>query len=438
MSKPARHALTHPLVMDAANAAHAPLRVRRRREGRFRWYGKLAITISLLFLAALFLSLISRGYGAFWQTHLLLDVTLQEQVIDPDGTRDVATLNRAPYRSLVHQSLGELFPEAQSLKEKRLLYTLLSREASLQIKEMVVANPTLIGTVQPVWLLASSVVDMAHKGRISQEVPEERRQFRDQSFAWLQALKDEGRVQLRWNTRLWERGDSRSPERAGLLGGMMGSFFIIIICLIGCFPIGVGAAIYLQEFAPKNRLTDIIELNINNLAAVPSIVYGLLGLSVFLQVMELPRSSALVGGLTLSLLVLPTMIIATRQALAAVPPSVREAARGIGASPMQVVMHHVVPLSLPGIFTGTILSIARALGETAPLLMIGMVAFVADVPSGITHPTTALPVQVYLWSDSPELGFGEKTSAAILVLLTMLVTANALAIWLRKKYEIKW
>jgi phosphate transport system permease protein len=262
--------------------------------------------------------------------------------------------------------------------------------------------------------------------------------FDAEKAGWLQTLEDQGRIISGFNTNLFTQGDSREPESAGIKGALIGSLFTILVTLLVSLPIGVASALYLEEFAPKNKLTDLIEVNINNLAAVPSIIFGLLGLAVFLNGFGLPRSTAIVGGLVLALLVLPTIIIAARAAIRSVPPSIKEAALGVGASHQQAVFHHVLPLAVPGILTGTILAVARALGETAPLLMIGMIAFIADVPGGMADPTTVLPVQVYLWSDLPEEAFKSMTAAAILVLLVVLFGINALAIYLRNKFERRW
>jgi phosphate transport system permease protein len=260
----------------------------------------------------------------------------------------------------------------------------------------------------------------------------------DREIAWIDALERRERVRSSFALRFFTSGDSREPELAGIWGAVVGSFLTLLVTLAIAFPLGVSAAVYLEEFAPHNRLTDLIEVNINNLAAVPSIVFGLLGLAVYLNAFGLPRSAPLVGGLTLALMTLPTIIITARVAIEAVPPSIREAARGIGASPLQVVGHHVLPLAMPGILTGTIIGMARALGETAPLLMIGMVAFIVDVPAGFTDAATALPVQIFLWADSPERAFVEKTAGAILVLLGFLIAMNGSAIWLRRRFERRW
>jgi phosphate transport system permease protein len=279
---------------------------------------------------------------------------------------------------------------------------------------------------------------MLVKGHIDRTRPESERRVDDQTLGWVERLEEGGRVQKRLNTVFFTHGTSREPELAGIAGALMGSFYTLLLTLLFSFPIGVGAALYLEEFAPKNRWTDLIEVNINNLAAVPSIVFGLLGLAVFIGVFGVPRSTPLVAALVLTLMTLPTIIIASRAALKSVPPSIREAALGVGASPLQTQLHHVLPLAMPGMLTGTIIGMAQALGETAPLLMIGMIAFIVDIPSGFTSPATVLPVQIFLWADSPERAFVERTSAAILVLLGFLILMNLTAVMLRRKFERRW
>ena len=359
-------------------------------------------------------------------------------MIDPDGTGDPAVLRGANYRAVASRALQERFPDVSGRSDKRRLGRILSSGAALTLREMVLADPSVIGTTQSVWVKASTDVDSFLKGEMPRELPETERRLKDKEVAWVDALTADGAVETRFDADFFTSGDSREPELAGIWGAVVGSFLTLIVTLVLSFPIGVLAAVYLEEFAPKNRLTDLIEININNLAAVPSIVFGLLGLAVFLNFFGLPRSAPLVGGMVLALMTLPTLIIAARAALKAVPPSVREAALGVGASKMQVMLHHVVPLAMPGILTGTIIGMAQALGETAPLLMIGMVAFIVDVPGGFTDAATVLPVQIYLWADSPERAFTAKTSAAILALLAFLIVMNALAVLLRKRFERRW
>jgi phosphate transport system permease protein len=287
------------------------------------------------------------------------------------------------------------------------------------------------------WLRAHAEAGSYLKGQVAVDSPESDRRVKDQQVAWLDRLKEEGRTESRFNTTFFTEGDSREPELAGIRAALYGSFFTLLVTFFLAFPVGVFAAVYLEEFAPRNRLTDLIEININNLAAVPSIVFGLLGLAVFINFFDLPRSAPLVGGIVLSLMTLPTIIITSRAAIQAVSPSIREAALGVGASKLQTVFHHVLPVAMPGIMTGSIIGMAQALGESAPLLMIGMVAFIMDVPGGITDPSTVLPVQIFLWADSPERGFTEKTSAAIMVLMGFLILMNALAVFLRRRFESK-
>lgn len=294
------------------------------------------------------------------------------------------------------------------------------------------------GVAEPVIPMAREVSASNAWGLYVTDLPENARKVSDNQIVWIETLKSEGKVDQVFNTRFFTAGDSREPELAGILGAAIGSFWTMLVTFILAFPIGVSAAIYLEEFAPKNRLTDFIEVNINNLAAVPSIVFGLLGLSLFLGVFGVPRSAPIAGGLVLALMTLPTIIIASRAAIRAVPPSIRDAAVGLGASPLQASFHHVLPLAMPGILTGTIIGMAQALGETAPLIMIGMVAFIVDIPQGVTDSASVLPVQVFRWSDFPERAFEARTAAAICVLLLFLVVMNAIAVFLRKRFERRW
>ncbi len=411
---------------------HKGLAARYRAERRFRLYGLGAIIISLLFLTIVFVSIFSKGYTAFWQTYVKLDIYFDPSLVKPNNPSE------GNYQAMVKAALGKMFPKARSRLGKRHLNALISPGAAFQLRRMVAEDPDLMGKTSPVWVPANDDVDMLVKGNTDRLVAEGTRRLKDDQLVWMDKLIADGRVEKRFNWMFFESGDSREPELAGIRGALMGSFFTLIVTFSLSFPIGVAAAVYLEEFAPTNRFTDLIEVNINNLAAVPSIVFGLLGLAVFINFFNFPRSAPLVGGLVLTLMTLPTIIIASRASLKSVPPSIREAALGIGASHMQTVTHHVLPLALPGILTGTIIGMAQALGETAPLLMIGMVAFIVDIPSGFTDPATVLPVQVYLWADSPERGFVEKTSAAIMVLLTFLVIMNATAVLLRRRFERRW
>ena len=405
---------------------------RYRAERRFRYYGLSAIVASLLFLSLLFISIFANGYSAFMQTFIRLNVFFDPEILQQES---LATAN---YQGMVKISLRKMIPEAKGRREKRKLYGLVSSGASFQLRELVLTNPDVIGKSLEIWVPADDDVDMLFKGHFDRNVAEGERRLNDKQLAWIDRLSAEGRIEKKFNKTFFTAGDSREPELAGVWGAVVGSFLTLAVTLMLSFPIGVAAAVYLEEFAPKNRWTDLIEVNINNLAAVPSIVFGLLGLAVFLNFFSLPRSAPLVGGLVLTLMTLPTIIIASRSALTSVPPSIREAALGVGASKMQMVAHHVLPLAMPGMLTGTIIGMARALGETAPLLMIGMVAFIVDIPHGFTDPSTALPVQIFLWADSPERAFVEKTSAAIMILLAFLIVMNAAAVILRKRFERRW
>ena len=422
-------------TIDIVNAGMGK---RYAAERRFRWYGRFAIGLGLLFLALLFTSIVGNGYSAFMQTFVRLDVTFDVGLLDPEGKRNAQQLATADYGGLVKKSLREMFPEVSQRRDKRALYALVSSGADFALRDLVLSNPGLIGTRQSVWVPADDDVDMFMKGHIDREAPQTDRRIKDNQLAWLDRLQTEGRIEKRFNTTFFTAGDSREPELAGIRSALTGSLLTLLVTLVLSFPIGVAAAVYLEEFAPQNRLTDIIEVNINNLAAVPSIVFGLLGLAVFINLFGIPRSAPLVGGLVLTLMTLPTIIIASRAALKSVPPSIREAALGIGASPMQTILYHVLPLAMPGMLTGTIIGMAQALGESAPLLMIGMVAFIVDVPTGVFDPSTVLPVQIYLWADSPERAFVERTSAAIMVLLSFLIVMNSLAVILRKRFERRW
>jgi len=413
----------------------ASLGRRRRRELFFRSFGILATLVGVLFLATFFSTLIAQGSSAFMQTHLDLEIEFSEEVLAPNGELD---LQYADFDGIARTALRQKFPNATSRGDRRQLNQLVSIGAGYQIRDAIVANPELLGKKVTMTVPAAANVDMVIKGNIDRDTPEEQRPVSDQQLVWIDALIADGSLRKKFNTALFVNGDSREPELAGIRGALMGSFYMLVITIALSFPIGAAAAIYLEEFAPRNRWADLIEVNINNLAAVPSIVFGLLGLAVFINWLAIPRSAPLVGGLVLSLLTLPVIIIAARAAIKAVPPSIREAALGLGASRMQVVFHHVLPLALPGMLTGTIIGMSRALGESAPLLMIGMVAFIVDVPAGFTDPATALPVQVYLWADSPERAFAERTSAAIIVLLGFLLLMNLAAVIIRKKVERRW
>ncbi|HSS64859.1 MAG TPA: phosphate ABC transporter permease PstA [Gammaproteobacteria bacterium] len=422
------------------NSPESQRRLRRRQaaEKRFRAYGLVAILLGISFVALLFGDIVSKGWTAFMQTHIQLQIRYDPEVLGVTDADDSESLSRADYTGVVKQAMQEAFPGVGGRREKRMLFGTISSGAGFELRERLLANPGLLGTTEKVWLPADDDIDMLMKGYIDRSAPESNRRVSDQQIAWIEQLEASGQIRKQFNTTFFTAGDSREPELAGIRGAITGSFYTLLITLMLSFPIAVAAAIYLEEFAPKNRWTDIIEVNINNLAAVPSIVFGLLGLAVFINFFGLPRSAPLVGGLVLTLMTLPTIIIASRAALKSVPPSIREAALGMGASKTQMITHHVLPLAMPGMLTGTIIGMAQALGETAPLLMIGMVAFIVDVPGGPLEPSTVLPVQIFLWADSPERAFVERTSAAIMVLLCFLILMNALAVMLRRRFERRW
>jgi phosphate transport system permease protein len=422
----------HPRLSD--EAVRARLGRRYRRERRLRFYCVSAVVLALSFLALLFVEIVRQGWSGFLQTAVRLEVAFDPAVIDPQGSRDPALLAGADYAELWREPLRQRFP-VSGREERRELSGLVAEAATYQLRDMVMAAPELIGQTRFVWLPAASGVDLAFKGKVPRSVEQGGRLTARQA-AWMGDLERAGDLRRRLNRLFFTSGDSRDPVQAGLLAAVIGSFYAVLVTVAIAFPLAVATAIYLEEFAPKNnRWIDLIEVNVNNLAAVPSIVFGLLGLAVFLGVFGLPRSSPLVGGLILSLMTLPVIIIAARVAIQSVPPSIRQAAYAVGATPLQVIQHHVLPMAMPGILTGTIIGIARAVGETAPLLMIGMVAFIVDIPKSPLDPATALPVQIFLWADSPERGFVEKTSAAIIVLLAFLITMNSFAVLLRRRWQ---
>lgn len=409
-------------------------RLARRHSGDkwLKFAGIAALAISFSMLGILVVSLVSNGFAAFTQTHLKLEFEISA---DRVSAEDPAAGN---YRAIVRDAMLGLFPEVTSRADQREIANIPSNGAQYILRDRVVADPALIGTRVTLSVPVSDPYDQLAKGLVDRKTPEANRRVNDQEIAWFDRLEEKGLVSKPLNTGLITNADSRFPELAGLRGAILGSFYALLVCFLISFPVGIAAAIYLEEFAPKNKLTDTVEININNLAAVPSVVFGLLALAVFIGWFGLPRSAPLVGGMTLALMTLPTIIIATRAAVKAVPPSIREAALGIGASKHQVVFGHVLPLAMPGILTGTIIGLAQALGETAPLLLIGMNAFITQAPGGILDSSTALPTQIFIWADSPERGFVSRTSAAICVLLVFLILMNALAVVLRKRFERRW
>lgn len=428
--------MSHAPAATSLSDADRMARIRRRRyaaDWRLRAYGITAISIALGLLGLLLATLVIGGSSAFTQTHIRVDFPISTENVDP---ADPAGGN---FRKVMQEGVATLLPNAASSpRALRDLGAMLTPNTQFMIRDAVVADPSLIGGTLILDVPAADPFDQLNKGLVDRDTPEAQRRLSDTQIGWFDAIAEQDRVTTPFNWGLFVNPNSRFPEVAGLRGALVGSFYALLVCFLISFPIGIGAAIYLEEFAPKNRLTDLIEVNINNLAAVPSIVFGLLGLAMLIQTLGMPRSSPLAGGTILALMTLPTIIIVTRNALKAVPPSIREAGYGVGASQHQVIMHHVLPLAMPGIMTGTIIGLAHALGETAPLLLIGMNAFITSAPSSVLDASTALPTQIYIWADSPERGFVSRTSAAILVLLGFLLLMNAIAIYLRQRLERTW
>ena len=413
------------------------LKERYSAEKRFKFYGVFAVSLALGAVIFLLFTIFSTGYSAFWRTEFQVEIQFNGDYLGITQESSDQEVREANFLGLFRKNIAEQNNDVPR-RELRKLFAMFSESAADDLREMVIQNRSILGTTQKLKVLASSSVDMIVKGQAPREIEEKRRVLNDFQLGLLDRWTAEGRRSSSFNHRFFTNGDSRSPELAGLGGAIAGSFWTLMVCLILSFPMGVAAAIYLEEYAPKNRLTEIIEVNINNLAAVPSIIFGLLGLAVILNFFGLPRSTPLVGGIVLSLMTLPTIIIACRASLKAVPPSIREGALAMGASKMQTILHHVLPLAMPGTLTGTIIGLAQALGETAPLLMIGMFAFVVDIPAGPLESATALPVQVYLWAESSERGYVELTAAGIMMILIFMALMNSFAIILRKKFERRW
>ena len=422
------------------------LKKRYKKEKRFILIGRIAVSLTIIFLVILLGSILLRGISGFYTTNISLKTNLLEEIIDPAQNKNVDEIFKASWRKVSRTAIYNILDdyndskniEKSTRKEKRDFIRLFSRSSEFYVRDYTLKNINNIGEVVNINVPASSLVDQYLKGKIDINLDESNRPLSNAQISWINFMVEKNMIERKFNVSFFSNGDSRNSEEAGILGAMVGSFLALMVTIIAAFPLGVMSAIYLEEFAPKNKFTNFIEVNINNLAAVPSIVFGLLGLAIFLNFFGLPRSSPLAGGLVLALMTLPTIIISSRVAIKSVPPSIREAAMGVGASKMQSVFHHVMPLAIPGILTGTIIGMARALGETAPLLMMGMVAFIVDVPQSITDPSTVLPAQIFLWSDQPERGFEEKTASATIILLGFLLTMNALAVFLRYKYERKW
>ncbi len=411
----------------------ARLKQRYARETRFKWYGRSAIGVALVFLAVLLSSIVLQGYTAFYSHSVTMPLTMDETRIDrayPQGTN---------FELLAaEQQLARLGVVDEDGSKAAAMRVLFSSELKYIAADMIRSQPALLGQTVPVNAPLSDDAEMYLKGKISRDTPEDQRRVSDQQMQWLDTMKEQGVIRSHFSTALFTKGDSTQPELAGLLGAVVGSALMLAVTALIAIPVGVFAAVWLEEYAPRNRLTAIIEVNINNLAAVPSIVYGLLGLALFINFLHLPRASPLVGGLVLALMALPTIIIATRSALKAVPPSIRDAALAMGASRTQTVFGHVLPLAMPGVMTGSIIAMAHALGETAPLLLIGMISFVPGISAAIDAPAGALPSLIFIWENASERAFHERTAAAILVLLAFMIVMNAAAILLRRRFERRW
>ena len=422
---------------DAADKVHASIALRRNRETRFRMWGIAAIALSMCFLATLFITIFSKGIPGLFQYYVTLEVELDRERLDPAGDMSDQSLFDGDARGLVRQALFSTL-EVSGRSNKKVAGKLISLGSDERLRDFVRTNPDKMNTRQKLTFALDDDVDSFLRGFITRETPESDRRISDKAITYIDLLQDKGLISYQVSDYLFFGSASRNAEMAGIKGAFIGSILTLAVCLSIAFPIGIASALYLEEFAPRNRLTEIIEININNLAAVPSVVFGILGLAIFINIFGMPRSIPLIGGMVLALMTLPTIIISSRAAIRAVPPSIRDGALGVGASKMQTTFHHVLPLALPGMLTGTIIGMAQALGETAPLLMIGMVAFIVDIPGSITEPGTVLPVQIFMWADFAERMFIQKTSSAIMVLLAFLVIMNSFAVWLRKKLERRW
>lgn len=414
------------------------LKKRNSREKRFQFYGQMTIILVLTILGLMLVSIGLRGMSAFQKAYLHVEIHLPKDMIHYDLDYPDESLRKTDFRELIYQS----FKKGSAVKDYALsrdqVQQLISPGAEVLLYKRVRQNPDMIGGRYFIWVLASDDVDYFVKHPEERDLPDSQRRLTQEQMDFIDYRLDMGTIKSKFNWLFFTQGDSRSPELAGIKSALMGSFYTILVTLLLAFPMGIAAAVYIEEFAPKNRFLHFIELNINNLASVPSIIFGLLGLVVFINLIHMPRSSSLVGGMTLALMIMPTIFIATRSALHTVPKAIAHAAEALGASRMQVVFHHKIPLALPGILTGTILGVARALGESAALLMIGMVAFVADPPTSPRDPATVLPVQIFNWARNPEAGFVDHTAAAIMVLLLFLMTINIVAVYIRKKFEHRW
>ena len=423
--------------LEATNTVKKSIVKRRSKDNRLKLYGRIAIGLAVCFLLFLFYSIFTKGFPGFFQYYVTLDINFDRDRIDPKGDLSDNSLFDGEASKIVNESLFSII-EPKGRKGKKQAKKIVSSGKDVRIAKMVKNDPSLFGTITKVKFALDDDIDSFLRGYIKRETPESERRISDKVIGFVDKLNQDGRITYEFSDYILKGSASGNPEMAGIKGAFIGSMLTLSVCLLISFPLGVATAVYLEEIAKKNRITEFIEVNINNLAAVPSVVFGIMGLAIFISIFGMPRSIPLVGGMVLALMTLPTIIISSRAAIRAVPPSVRDAAYGIGASKLQVIFHHVIPLAMPGMLTGTIIGMAQALGETAPLLMIGMVAFIVDIPNSVMDPGTVLPVQIFMWADFAERMFIQKTSAAIIVLLGFLISMNALAVYLRKKLERRW
>ena len=421
---------TEKIVIDG-------LKARQTKERNFKFFGIFAVALAIAFLAILLISIISKGLPGFFQYYATFEVELTRERIDPRGDMSDQSLFEGEAKKIINEAVLE-FTGAKKRNEKKAARSLLSNGSDLRLVNFVQKNTDKLNSIQKIKFALDDDADSFFRGYIKKETPENQRRLNDIEINYLEKMNEAGIVTYEISDYLFFGSASRNAEMAGIKGAFIGSMLTLAVCFLIAFPLGVATAVYLEEFAPKNKFTELIEININNLAAVPSVVFGILGLAIFINLFGMPRSIPLIGGLVLALMTLPTIIISSRAAIKAVPPSIRDGALAIGASKMQATMHHVVPLAIPGMLTGTIIGMAQALGETAPLLMIGMVAFIVDIPGSITDPGTVLPVQIFMWADFAERMFVHKTSAAIIILLLFLMIMNGGAVWLRRKLERRW
>ncbi|MBL6769695.1 MAG: phosphate ABC transporter permease PstA [Alphaproteobacteria bacterium] len=416
---------------------NASLKARRKKERAFQLFGIAAIALALFFLVTLMGSILSKGIPGFFQYYITLEIELDRERLDPLGDLSEQSLFDGQAKKIIEEVVLEK-TGAKSRNGRKAARKLLSNGSDTRLTSFVRANPSLLNSTQKVKFALDDDADSYFRGFVKKETPEQQRRLSNIQIEYLDKMNEDGLISHEISDYLFFGSASRNAEMAGIKGAAIGSVLTLLVCFVIAFPIGVATAVYLEEFAPKNKITEIIEININNLAAVPSVVFGILGLAIFINLFGLPRSIPLVGGMVLALMTLPTIIISSRAAIKSVPPSIRDGALGVGASKVQATMHHVVPLAIPGMLTGTIIGMAQALGETAPLLMIGMVAFIVDIPGSVTEPGTVLPVQIFMWADFAERMFVQKTSSAIIILLLFLILMNGGAIWLRKKLERRW